>query len=126
MKVDAGIGHQLDRIPDAVRVAEESGYDGVRIAFYGSTPAYRGVLESIGAGELQGELNVLSKQGRWQEMGNLISDDVLDAFAVVGEPHEIAAEMLSRYGSFTDRTSASFPVSDDAERRAIIETLRAG
>jgi len=97
-----------------------------RIAFYGSTPAYRGVLESIGAGELQSELNAMSKQGRWQEMGTLIGDDVLDAFAVVGEPGEIAPQMLRRYGGFTDRTSASFPVADDAQRRDIIRTLRAG
>ncbi len=97
-----------------------------RIAFYGSTPAYKGVLESIGVGELQGELNAMSKQGRWKEMGTLISDEILGAFAVVGEPDQIAPEMLRRYGAFTDRTSASFPVSDDAQRDAIIRTLRAG
>jgi len=97
-----------------------------RIAFYGSTPAYKGVLEAIGVGELQGELNAMSKQGRWKEMGTLITDDILEAFGVVGEPKEIAPQMLSRYGSFTDRTSASFPVADDAERAAIIAQLRAG
>ncbi len=97
-----------------------------RIAFYGSTPAYRGVLEAIGVGELQSELNIMSKQGRWKEMGTLITDEIVNAFAVVGEPGEIAPEMLRRYGTFTDRTSASFPVSDDAEREKIIRTLRAG
>jgi len=97
-----------------------------RIAFYGSTPAYKGVLDSIGVGELQGELNTMSKQGRWKEMGTLITDDILREFAVVGEPKDIAPEMLRRYGRFTDRTSASFPVSDAAERDAIIRTLRAG
>ncbi len=97
-----------------------------RIAFYGSTPAYKGVLEAIGVGELQSELNAMSKQGRWKEMGTLITDDVLDAFGVVGEPKEIAQQMLSRYGTFTDRTSASFPVADDAQRSAIIAQLRAG
>lgn len=97
-----------------------------RIAFYGSTPAYKGVLEAIGVGELQGELNAMSKQGRWQEMGGLITDDILDAFGVVGEPDTIAPEMLARYGAFTDRTSASFPVSDEEKRKAIISSLRAG
>jgi probable F420-dependent oxidoreductase len=97
-----------------------------RIAFYGSTPAYKSVLESIGVGELQGELNTMSKQGRWKEMGDLITDDILDAFAVVGEPGDVAPEMLRRYGAFTDRTSASFPVSDAAERAAIIQALQAG
>ena len=97
-----------------------------RIAFYGSTPAYKGVLESIGVGELQAELNAMSKQGRWQEMGTLISDDIINEFGVMGEPSSIAGEMLSRYGRFTDRTAASFPVNDDAERQAIIQALRAG
>jgi probable F420-dependent oxidoreductase len=97
-----------------------------RIAFYGSTPAYKGVLESIGVGELQGELNRMSKQGRWQEMGALITEDVVKEFAVVAEPAEVAEIMLSRYGSFTDRTSASFPVSDESQRAAIVAALRAG
>ena len=97
-----------------------------RIAFYGSTPAYKGVLDSIGVGELQGELNAMSKQGRWKEMGTLISDDILAKFAVVGEPSAVAAEMLTRYGEFTDRTSASFPVSDAQQRADIIAALRAG
>ncbi len=97
-----------------------------RIAFYGSTPAYKGVLDSIGCGELQGDLNAMSKQGRWQEMGALITDDMLNEFGVVGEPHEIASQMLARYGSFVDRTSASFPVSDDEQLSKIIRTLRAG
>ncbi|MCR9279766.1 MAG: TIGR03617 family F420-dependent LLM class oxidoreductase [Pseudomonadaceae bacterium] len=97
-----------------------------RIAFYGSTPAYKGVLDAIGAGDLQPELNTLSKQGRWDDMGKLIDDGILSAFAVVGEPGDVAGEMLSRYGSFCDRTSASFPVSDSDQRRQIIEQLRAG
>jgi probable F420-dependent oxidoreductase len=46
-----------------------------QIAFYGSTPAYRPVLELHGWGGLQDELNTLSKQNRWVEMGELIDDD---------------------------------------------------
>ncbi len=97
-----------------------------RIAFYGSTPAYKGVLESIGAGELQPELNAMSKQGRWAEMGTLITDEILKEFGVLGEPDTIAGQMLERYGSFVDRTSASFAISDEAERRKVISALRAG
>ena len=97
-----------------------------RIAFYGSTPAYKGVLDAIGCGDLQADLNAMSKQGRWKEMGDLVTGDMLDAFGVMGEPHEIAPQMLERYGSFVDRTSATFPVSDDEERGKIIQALRAG
>ena len=97
-----------------------------RIAFYGSTPAYKGVLDSIGCGDLQGELNAMSKQGRWKEMGTLVTDEMLNEFGVMGEPDQIAPQMLERYGALIDRTSASFPVSDDEERAKIIQALRAG
>jgi len=97
-----------------------------RIAFYGSTPAYKGVLDAIGCGDLQAELNVMSKQGRWKEMGTLIDDDMLQQFGVMGEPQEIAPQMLARYGAFVDRTSTSFPVSDEDQRAAIVQALRDG
>ena len=95
-----------------------------RIAFYGSTPAYRGVLDAIGVAELQTDLNQLSKQGRWQEMGTLISDDILNEFAVVGEPHELVEKIRTRYGEFVDRTSASFEFVDPQTRREMINALR--
>jgi probable F420-dependent oxidoreductase len=96
-----------------------------QIAFYGSTPAYRPVLESIGAGALQDDLNKMSKQGRWDEMGHLITDDILAAFAVVGEPQTIAGQIRSRYGDVVDRTSAAYANIAKADRAAIIAELTA-
>jgi len=96
----------------------EASATGVRrqIAFYGSTPAYRGVLEQHGWGDLQTELNGLSKQGKWEEMGTLIDDDVLDAFAIVAEPEDIAAKLHDRYGDVIDRISFYVPYRSDPER----------
>jgi probable F420-dependent oxidoreductase len=91
-----------------------------QIAFYGSTPAYRGVLELHGWGELQGELNRLSKQGEWEAMGELVTDDILATFAVVGEPEEIPKLMLDRYGDVLDRISLYAPYRADPERWARI------
>lgn len=84
---------------------------GVRqqIAFYGSTPAYRPVLELHGWGGLQDELNPLSKQGEWVKMGDLIDDEVLNTFAVVGEPDQLAPELLRRYGDVVERLSFYAP-----------------
>jgi len=96
-----------------------------QIAFYGSTPAYRPVLESIGVGELQDDLNRMSKQGRWDEMGTLITDDILDAFAVVGEPQTIAGQIKSRYGDIIDRTSAAYANIPKDDRVKIIAELTA-
>lgn len=80
-----------------------------QIAFYGSTPAYRGVLELHGWGELQGELNTLSKQGDWAAMADLIDDDMLDTFAVVAEPEAVAAGLLARFGDVVGRISFYAP-----------------
>jgi probable F420-dependent oxidoreductase len=87
-----------------------------QIAFYGSTPAYRGVLDIHGWGGLQEELNSLSKQGQWVEMGNLIDDEILNTFAVVGEPETIAPELHQRYGDVIQRISFYAPYKTDPDR----------
>jgi probable F420-dependent oxidoreductase len=76
-----------------------------QIAFYGSTPAYRGVLEAHGWGALQEELNRLSKQGRWEEMTALVDGSILGAFAVEGTPEEVPDRILDRFGDVVDRLS---------------------
>jgi len=86
-----------------------------QISFYGSTPAYRPVLEHCGRGELQDELNRLSKQGKWLEMAGLIDDDLLDQIAITGERHEIAARIRARCGGVVDRVSLVAPFAPDAE-----------
>jgi probable F420-dependent oxidoreductase len=80
-----------------------------QIAFYGSTPAYRPVLEVHGWGDLQPELNSLSKRGEWDEMGRRITDEMLDSFAVIGRPEEIPALLQRRFGDVIDRISLYMP-----------------
>jgi hypothetical protein len=92
-----------------------------QIAFYGSTPAYRPVLELHGWGDLQDELNRLSKQGEWVKMGELVDDEVLETFAVVGQPEDIPKALLARYGDLVDRLSFYAPYRNDPERwKAVI------
>ena len=66
------------------------------LAFYGSTPAYRPVLDIHGWGDLQPELHALTKQGRWAEMGGLITDEVLHTIAACGTPRQIADHIRLR------------------------------
>ena len=79
------------------------------LAFYGSTPAYRPVLEVEGWADLQGELNRLSKAGRWDEMPGLISDEILDTLAAVGSPQRVAERIVDRFGSLVDRVAFYTP-----------------
>jgi probable F420-dependent oxidoreductase len=97
-----------------------------QIAFYGSTPAYKPVLDAHGWGGLQEELNTLSKQGKWVEMGDLIDDEILNTFAVVGEPERIAPELSTRYGDVIQRISFYAPYRSDPERwQGVLAALRA-
>lgn len=97
-----------------------------RISFYGSTPAYKQVLGVHGWGDLQIELNGLSKQGRWADMAELVTDEMLNTMGIMGGPETIVPEMKARYGDFTDRTSGSFGFVDDDLRRDMVAQLRAG
>ncbi|MDB5065818.1 MAG: putative F420-dependent oxidoreductase, family [Chloroflexi bacterium] len=107
---------------DALRSAVRA-----QIAFYGSTPAYRPALEVHGWGDLQGELNTLSKQGRWAEMAELVDGSVLDAFAVQGAPDDIPERLLARFGDIVDRLSFyAFPSGGAGGWARIVDGLRRG
>ncbi|MFD9129138.1 TIGR03617 family F420-dependent LLM class oxidoreductase, partial [Kitasatospora sp. NPDC059571] len=94
-----------------------------RIAFYASTPAYRGVLDAHGWAGLHDELHRLSVRSRWQEMGGLIDDEVYDTFAVAGTPDEVAREIHHRYAGIVDRLSVSGP--DEADPDLMLDVLTA-
>ncbi|MFJ8816332.1 TIGR03617 family F420-dependent LLM class oxidoreductase [Amycolatopsis thermoflava] len=84
-----------------------------QLAFYASTPAYRPVLDRHGWGALGDELHVLSKAGRWTDMGALITSEMLHTFAVVGDPGEVGAELVRRYGDVFTRTPLHTPYPVD-------------
>lgn len=115
------IGDTEEELTTGIASAKE------RIAFYGSTPAYRPVLELHGWGDLQTDLNDLSKRGGWDEMPDLIPDEVLHEFAVVGTPEEVVDGLLARYGDVAARVSVPLPEGADPDRwRALFDRLRAG
>jgi probable F420-dependent oxidoreductase len=85
-----------------------------QIAFYASTPAYRAVLDSVGYGDLQPELQAMSREGRWDEMGGMVDDTLLGEIALEGAPEEIPGLCKARYGGRLDRVSSYYgwPVDD--------------
>ncbi|HEY7174127.1 MAG TPA: TIGR03617 family F420-dependent LLM class oxidoreductase [Micromonosporaceae bacterium] len=98
-----------------------------QIAFYASTPSYLPVLEQHGWAPLGAELNVLSRRGEWAEMGRLIDDDVLDAFAVSGDAATVAAGLRARFGGVVTRISLYLPYQVDAALvSATVSSLRTG
>lgn len=102
-QVIVGVGRTPEELDAAAR--------GVRglLGFYGSTPAYRPVLEVEGWADVQPELNALSKRGEFAAMTELIDDDMLGALAVHGTPEQCAAQIVARFGDHADRVCCYFP-----------------
>jgi probable F420-dependent oxidoreductase len=87
---------ELDRSREAVRR---------QLAFYGTTPAYRPVLDLHDRGHLHDELKARSKRGEWEQMAALIDDEFLEAVAVIGEPDTIAPALRRRLDGISDHVS---------------------
>ena len=96
-RVDSAARSEFAVVPEVI-VSAGDDHEATRrlLAFYGSTPAYRPVLDIHGWGDLQPELHALTKQGRWAEMGALITDEVLHTIAACGTPRQIAEHIRLR------------------------------
>ena len=97
-----------------------------QIAFYGSTRTYQSVFDVHGWGDKTAQLHELSLQGGWDKMGDLITDEMLEDFAVVGNVEDAAREVVKRYGSFCSTVSFTPPASiPDDRKKAAIAILKA-
>ncbi len=79
------------------------------LGFYGSTPAYRSVLETHGWGELQPQLRQMTKDGSWEKLGDLFRQEHLQALSVIGTPYEAGLELRRRFGGTANRLALSIP-----------------
>jgi probable F420-dependent oxidoreductase len=131
-------GHSAPRIDDGLRAAGRERHDftvvceaivcagrderelaeaeaGTRalLAFYGSTPAYRPPMDLHGWGDRQPELNRLSKQGGWDDMGGLVDDEMLATLAVHGHPRDVGRQLAERFAGVADRVGFYLPYAAD-------------
>jgi probable F420-dependent oxidoreductase len=95
------------------------------LGFYASTPAYIPPMEAVGLGDLQPRMNLLSKEGRWDELSDYVDDHFIEAFCTRGEPEEIAGKLKQKYGASADRLAIYAPYSaPDAMWANIISELK--
>jgi hypothetical protein len=93
------------------------------VAFYASTPGYRAAFEVHGLGELA----VLSRAQRWEEMPARINDEVLHTYAVVGTYAEIGRKLVARYRGLVTDVEFSIPATTVGERgilRELVQEIR--
>jgi probable F420-dependent oxidoreductase len=99
-----------------------------QISFYASTPTYRTVLEAHGWEEVGERLGKLARDKRWEEMPELITDEMLRAFAVEAAPGEVGDALKERYEGLIDRVSLYMPFipgEKDEFWRVVVESVPA-
>jgi probable F420-dependent oxidoreductase len=95
-----------------------------RVAFYGSTPGYRHVLDQHGLASLHEALHRLSRSAEWSAMADLVDDDVLALFAIRGDDPEIVAEAIrERVGGVADRVGLVSESTDPVALGAVARAL---
>ncbi len=115
--------------PSEAELAEKVSTVRSRISFYASTRTYRAVFDLHGWGDIGEELSVLSRQQRWDEMEQRVSDEMVHEIAVVARYDELPEAVLTRYGGLCDRVEFSIPVSnpdDEALLAEMVADIRAG
>lgn len=80
-----------------------------QIAFYASTPSYRTVMELHGWQETAEQLSALAGRGQWADMPSLITDEMLQAFAVIADPANLASALRARYEDLAGRLTLYIP-----------------
>ena len=92
-------------------------------AFYASTPTYRTVLDVHGWGEVGEQLGQLAREKKWDEMPELITDEMLHTFAIEATPDNIGTALVQRYEGLIDRVALYLPFipgeKDEFWRRAL-------
>lgn len=113
--------------PDRASLPERIRDVRARVAFYASTPAYLAAFEHDGYGETARRLQTLSRAQRWEEMPDLVGDEMLDTYAMIGTHDEIAAKLRTRYGGLATSLEFSIPLADSRDETTLgglIEELR--
>ncbi|CAG0933084.1 hypothetical protein TFLX_02890 [Thermoflexales bacterium] len=98
-----------------------------QVAFYASTPSYRPVLELHGWSQIGEELSALARHGKWDEMPKLITDEMLEAFVIIGQWDDLAEKLRAKYAGLLDRVGLYRPFVpgvEDAQWKQLVERMR--
>ncbi|NJD58357.1 MAG: LLM class flavin-dependent oxidoreductase, partial [Anaerolineae bacterium] len=104
---------------------EEQAFVRAQIAFYASTPSYRPVMALHGWDDIAHQLSALAARGQWVDMADLISDDILDACAVIAPAADLPAALAERYSGLVGQLGIYIPFKP-GERDAFWKHLLQG
>jgi probable F420-dependent oxidoreductase len=96
-----------------------------RIGFYSSTPAYKEMLDLHGWGDVHTETRRMTREGRWDDLGTVISDEMVDTYTVRGEPKDIAPKIKQRFSDFVDVIQCNLELEDEDVQYEIVKSIEA-
>jgi probable F420-dependent oxidoreductase len=95
-----------------------------RIAFYGSTPSYKAVMEHHGWDEIRVKLSQMARAGQWDTMWQEVPDDMLHEMAVVAEPDNLIEAIQERYTGIADRICLEWKAANIELMETIAKQIR--
>jgi len=89
------------------------------IGFYAATRTYFSVLEHHGWLDTGNEMVRLSREGRWDDLEGLVSDEMLDQLAITATFDDLPAAIAARYGGLVTSVNLVFgpPYQELQERQ---------
>ena len=111
--------------PNKQKIEEQKDQLRQRIAFYASTRSYFPVLEIHGYQEVGERLHEMSLKGEWDRLPGLITDEILETYAVVGEYDEVAGKIRERSGGVLDEVSFDMELASPADTDALKSIIQA-
>ena len=109
--VDVMVSPYMNTGSTAEEIAESREANRRQMAIMYSTPNYWGPLRLRGVEELGAQLRALTREGRWDELADLLGDDLVDEIAISGDYVDSAHLLKERYGDLP--VSLRFPLPDD-------------
>ncbi|HSP55263.1 MAG TPA: TIGR03617 family F420-dependent LLM class oxidoreductase [Dehalococcoidia bacterium] len=94
-----------------------------QLAFYASTRVYHPVLEVHGWQDTGQQLFRLSMEGKWPEMGALITDEMLEEFAIIGTYDQIVPKIKQRYQGLVTTLDFGFGVRTPDQAEALADLV---
>ncbi|HVT41613.1 MAG TPA: TIGR03617 family F420-dependent LLM class oxidoreductase [Acidimicrobiales bacterium] len=97
------------------------------LAFLYSTPAYAPTLELYGWDDLGPRLRDLIRHDRWGDLGQVLSDEVLDTLVPCGTFTELPSILIDRFAGLGQGIVMSPPpdTGDDSAFGRVVEAIRA-
>jgi len=94
------------------------------LGFLYSTPAYRRTLELFGWDDLGARLQAMTRSGDWSQLGQLMTDEVLDALIPSGTWDELPAVINDWFGGLVDAVLIQPSDTYDEEFAQLIQRVK--